>query len=49
MRPWPDQAAFKHTPATQGKTMTSVLLKPDPGSLGIIRQSLRDRISELRP
>ncbi len=38
-----------HITLEQAKAITSALLKRDPGSLGIIRQSLRDKIAELRP
>lgn len=38
-----------HITLDQAKAVTSALLKRDPGSLGIIRQSLRDKLSELRP
>ncbi len=36
-----------HITFDQAKAMTSAVLKRDPGSLGVIRQSLRDKISEL--
>ena len=38
-----------HITLEQAKAITSALLKRDPGSLGIVRQSLRDKIAELRP
>jgi pyruvate dehydrogenase (quinone) len=38
-----------HITLEQAKAITSALLKRDPGSLAIVRQSLRDKIAELRP
>ncbi len=38
-----------HITLDQAKAVTSALLKRDAGSLGIIRQSLRDKLSELKP
>ena len=38
-----------HITLEQAKAITSALLKRDPGSLGIVRQSLRDKIAQLRP
>ncbi len=37
-----------HITLDQAKAVTSALLKRDAGSLGIIRQSLRDKLSELK-
>ncbi len=38
-----------HITLEQAKAVTKALLKRDPGSLAIVRQSLRDKIAELRP